>query len=96
MQRLIKSFVQVQLIEPAVVGTKNVLNSCVKAKVKRVVVVSSVGAVMLNPNWPKGQVMDEECWSDEEFCEATEVSKLTKFHMLSYHGLAFIITPELL
>lgn len=63
---------EVQLIEPAVVGTKNVLNSCVKAKVKRVVVVSSVGAVMLNPNWPKGQVMDEECWSDEEFCKATE------------------------
>lgn len=65
---------QVQLIEPAVVGTKNVLNSCVKAKVKRVVVVSSIGAVMLNPKWPKGQVMDEECWSDEEFCKATEVS----------------------
>ncbi|ESR46472.1 hypothetical protein WN944_007449 [Citrus x changshan-huyou] len=63
---------EVQLIDPAVVGTKNVLNSCVKAKVKRVVVVSSIGAVMLNPNWPKGQVMDEECWSDEEFCKATE------------------------
>ncbi|KAJ4702345.1 Cinnamoyl-CoA reductase [Melia azedarach] len=61
---------EAQLIEPAVVGTKNVLNSCSKARVKRVVVVSSASAVMMNPNWPKNQAMDEECWSDKEFCKA--------------------------
>ncbi|KDP36741.1 hypothetical protein JCGZ_08032 [Jatropha curcas] len=59
-----------QLMEPAVTGTRNVLNACSKAKVKKVIVVSSVAAVALNPNWPKEQIMDEECWSDLEFCEA--------------------------
>ncbi|KAM7513959.1 hypothetical protein LguiA_003542 [Lonicera macranthoides] len=63
---------EVELLEPAVTGTRNVLNACLKAKVKKVVVVSSVGAVMLNPNWPKDQLMDESCWSDVEYCKATE------------------------
>lgn len=44
---------QVQLIQLSVNGTKNVLNACVKAEVEKIVVVSSVGAVGLNPNWPK-------------------------------------------
>ncbi|KAJ8772627.1 hypothetical protein K2173_027804 [Erythroxylum novogranatense] len=63
---------QKELIEPSVTGTKNVLNACLKAKVKRVVVVSSVGAVMQNPNWPKDEAMDENCWSDKDFCRSTE------------------------
>ncbi|KAK9271326.1 hypothetical protein L1049_026916 [Liquidambar formosana] len=63
---------EVQLIEPAVTGTRNVLNACMKAKVKKVVVVSSLGAVAVTPNWPKDQVMDEECWSDKDFCKTTE------------------------
>lgn len=76
MQRLmlLRFPLQVDLIEPAVVGTRNVLDACVKAKVKRVVVVSSLAAVGLNPNWPKNKVMDETCWSDKEHCEATKVS----------------------
>ena len=36
---------------------------------KRVVVVSSIGAVMYNRSWPKDQPMDEECWSDTELCK---------------------------
>lgn len=63
---------EVELIEPSVTGTRNVLNVCIKAKVKKIVVVSSVGAVMVTPNWPKDQVMDEECWSDTDFCKAIE------------------------
>ncbi|KAJ6708568.1 REDUCTASE putative-RELATED, partial [Salix koriyanagi] len=27
---------------------------------------------MLNPNWPKDQAMNEESWSDLEFCKANE------------------------
>ncbi|KAF3962162.1 hypothetical protein CMV_013287 [Castanea mollissima] len=63
---------EVELIEPAVTGTRNVLNACTKAKVKRVVVVSSIGAVMFNRSWPKDQPMDEECWSDTEFCKEVQ------------------------
>ncbi|XP_020597246.1 cinnamoyl-CoA reductase 2-like, partial [Phalaenopsis equestris] len=63
---------EVELIRFAVVGTKNVLKACSKTNVKRVVVFSSLYAVASNPNWPQGIVMDENSWSDEEFCKATE------------------------
>ncbi|XP_034676959.1 cinnamoyl-CoA reductase 2-like isoform X4 [Vitis riparia] len=62
----------VELMEPAVKGTLNVLKACTEAKVKRVVVVSSGSAVMRNPRWPKGKVKDETCWSDKEYCRTTE------------------------
>lgn len=69
-----KNFTQVELIEPAVTGTRNVLSACEKTKVKKVVVVSSVGAVLVTPNWPPDRPMDEECWSDLEFCKANQVT----------------------
>ncbi|KAL9450585.1 hypothetical protein AB3S75_012336 [Citrus x aurantiifolia] len=62
---------QMELLEPAVKGTLNVLKACLEAKVKRVIVVSSGVAVGLNPRWPKGQIMDETCWSDKEYCRTT-------------------------
>ncbi|KAK3014336.1 hypothetical protein RJ639_008929 [Escallonia herrerae] len=63
---------QVELLEPAVTGTKNLLNACQKAKVKKVVVVSSAAAVCMNPNWPTDQAMDESCWTDIEYCKGIE------------------------
>ncbi|KAL6873470.1 hypothetical protein ACP4OV_013552 [Aristida adscensionis] len=63
---------EVEVIAPAVTGTANVLKACYEAKVKRVVVVSSVAAVFSNPNWPKGKVFDEDSWSDEEHCRKNE------------------------
>ncbi|XP_011041140.1 PREDICTED: cinnamoyl-CoA reductase 1-like [Populus euphratica] len=63
---------EAEVIEPAVKGTLNVLKACAEAKVRRVVIVSSGSAVLSNPSWPKGQVMDENCWSDKEYCRATK------------------------
>ncbi|KAM7518062.1 hypothetical protein LguiB_017024 [Lonicera macranthoides] len=63
---------EVELLEPAVTGTRNVLNACLRAKVKKVVVVSSAAAIIGNPNWPKDQPMDESCWSYVEYCKATQ------------------------
>uniref|UniRef100_A0A1J3DWJ3 Cinnamoyl-CoA reductase 1 n=1 Tax=Noccaea caerulescens TaxID=107243 RepID=A0A1J3DWJ3_NOCCA len=63
---------EVEVIAPAVDGTMNVLKACVEAKVKRVVYVSSAAALMMNPTWSKNQVLDESCWSDQEFCRKTE------------------------
>ncbi|XP_042494919.1 cinnamoyl-CoA reductase 1-like [Macadamia integrifolia] len=63
---------EVELIEPAVTGTLNVLKACSETKVKRVVIVSSIAAVLMNPNWPKNQVMDDTCWSDKEYCRETK------------------------
>ncbi|KAJ1703413.1 hypothetical protein LUZ63_003192 [Rhynchospora breviuscula] len=60
------------LLEPAVTGTKNVLKACLEAKAKRVVVVSSGSAIFMKPDWPKGEIMDESCWSDELYCRTTE------------------------
>ncbi|KAL5981585.1 hypothetical protein ACLOJK_015648 [Asimina triloba] len=68
----------VELIEPAVTGTLNVLKACSAAGVKRAIVVSSIGAVALNPNWPKDKVMDEQCWSDEEYCRIVDWYCLSK------------------
>uniref|UniRef100_A0A2C9U015 NAD-dependent epimerase/dehydratase domain-containing protein n=1 Tax=Manihot esculenta TaxID=3983 RepID=A0A2C9U015_MANES len=63
---------EVELMDPAVKGTLNVLEVCAQVKVKRVVVVSSGAAVSMNPSWPKGKVMDESCWSNEEYCTSTK------------------------
>ena len=54
-------------------GTLNVLKACSVASVKRVVLVSSISAVTMNPNWPKDKVMDEDCWSDKEYCKTSKV-----------------------
>uniref|UniRef100_A0A8R7VD30 NAD-dependent epimerase/dehydratase domain-containing protein n=1 Tax=Triticum urartu TaxID=4572 RepID=A0A8R7VD30_TRIUA len=61
-----------EVIAPAVTGTLNVLKACYEAKVKRVVMVSSVAAVSNNPNWPKGKLFDEDSWSDEDLCRKGE------------------------
>ncbi|XAR64293.1 hypothetical protein NMG60_11024573 [Bertholletia excelsa] len=63
---------EAEVLEPAITGTRNVLNACLEAKVKKVVMVSSVAAVAFNPSWPKEQPMDEECWSDPEYCRKFE------------------------
>ncbi|XP_074358579.1 cinnamoyl-CoA reductase 1-like isoform X2 [Apium graveolens] len=63
---------EVELLEPAVQGTRNVLNACLKYGVRKVVVVSSAGAIMVNPNWPMDQDMDESCWTDTEYCRSTK------------------------
>ncbi|KAL6603815.1 hypothetical protein ACP70R_044176 [Stipagrostis hirtigluma subsp. patula] len=61
-----------EVLAPAVTGTQNVLRASRDANVRRVVVVSSAAAVIVNPKIPKGAVVDEDCWSDEDHCRRTE------------------------
>ncbi|TVU10321.1 hypothetical protein EJB05_43844, partial [Eragrostis curvula] len=63
---------EAEVVAPAVTGTLNVLKACYETNVKRVVVVSSLSAVCINPNWPKGKTFDEDSWSNEEFCRKNE------------------------
>ncbi|XXG45442.1 hypothetical protein AAC387_Pa02g0525 [Persea americana] len=63
---------ETELLEPAVRGTLNVLKACSETGVERVVVVSSVGAVMMNPDWPPNRPMDEDCWSDIDYCRESK------------------------
>ncbi|XP_061340064.1 cinnamoyl-CoA reductase 2-like isoform X2 [Gastrolobium bilobum] len=65
---------EVEVIEPAVKGTANVLEACLKAKVERVVFVSSIAAIGMNPNFSKDKVLDESCWSDKEYCRKSSDS----------------------
>ncbi|CAA3009851.1 cinnamoyl- reductase 1-like [Olea europaea subsp. europaea] len=61
-----------QMVEPAVNGAKNVIRAAAEAKVRRVVLTSSIGAVYMDPNRAPEQVVDETCWSDLEFCKNTK------------------------
>ncbi|CAN6174821.1 unnamed protein product [Urochloa humidicola] len=60
---------ELEVLDPAVKGTLNVLKVCSAAKVQKLVVVSSNAAVDFNPNWPQDILKDESCWSDKEFCK---------------------------
>ncbi|KAF3449190.1 hypothetical protein FNV43_RR09918 [Rhamnella rubrinervis] len=64
---------EVEVVETAIKGTLNVLKACLEAKVKRVVFVSSAAAVGMNPKWSEGQVLDEICWSDKEYCKTVKM-----------------------
>ncbi|KAK1281975.1 Cinnamoyl-CoA reductase 1 [Acorus calamus] len=59
---------QKEVVEPTVTGTLNVLKACFEARVKRVVYVSSMASVLYNPTWPSDKAVDEDCWSDADFC----------------------------
>ncbi|KAL6178795.1 hypothetical protein ACLB2K_050313 [Fragaria x ananassa] len=74
---------EAEVLEPAVRGTLNVLKACLEAKVKRVVLVSSTAAVVMNPNWPKDQVKDESCWSDTEYIKTTSMKTSKKWYYVS-------------
>ena len=66
---------QAELLEPAVKGTLNVLNSCVKSpSIKRVVLTSSIAAVAYNgkPRTPD-VVIDETWFTDPDVCKESKV-----------------------
>nr|CAB3453797.1 unnamed protein product [Digitaria exilis] len=82
---------QREMLGPAITGTKNVLEAASAAKVRRVVVVSSMVTVEINPkNWPKDKIKDESCWSDKEFCRNNEdwysVAKITSEEVALEYG----------
>ncbi|AES64689.1 putative cinnamoyl-CoA reductase [Medicago truncatula] len=60
---------QKELLEPAVQGTLNVLEASKRAGVKRVVLTSSISAMVPNPNWPENKAIDEGSWTDVEYCK---------------------------
>ncbi|WZY97315.1 hypothetical protein YC2023_069644 [Brassica napus] len=65
---------QTELIDPALKGTMNVLNTCKKtSSVKRVIVTSSMAAVIVRqPPLEPNDVVDESFFSDPSVCMETE------------------------
>ncbi|KAL3647552.1 hypothetical protein CASFOL_008520 [Castilleja foliolosa] len=71
---------QADVLDPAVNGTLSVLRSCAKTpSVKRVVLTSSISALIISgkPLTPE-VVVDETWWSDPDFCRQTQ-----QWYMLS-------------
>ncbi|KAJ6804819.1 putative cinnamoyl-CoA reductase 1 [Iris pallida] len=70
-----------ELLLPAVRGTVNVLEAARKAGARRVVLTSSISAMVPNPGWAPGRVVDEDCWTDLDYCKSRQkwypVSKTT-------------------
>ncbi|XP_078437758.1 cinnamoyl coa reductase 1 isoform X2 [Wolffia australiana] len=56
-----------KMVEPAVRGTRMVMEAAAEGGVRRVVFTSSIGAV----NMPPTSSVDESCWSSLDFCEST-------------------------
>ncbi|GMI65939.1 hypothetical protein like AT5G19440 [Hibiscus trionum] len=71
---------QAEMVEPAVKGTLNVLRSCAKVpSIKRVIITSSLAAVMLTGKPLADDVVVDETWfSDPVLCE-----KSKQWYMLS-------------
>ncbi|KAI5064896.1 hypothetical protein GOP47_0019591 [Adiantum capillus-veneris] len=96
---------QKDLIEPAVKGTRNVLNSCVKAKsIKRVVLTSSIAAVTNTPSRKPEDVVDERFFSDPAFCREKEFwypaskteAEMEAWKLAKAHGLDLVtINPAM-
>ncbi|KAL9174894.1 hypothetical protein ABFS82_02G080800 [Erythranthe guttata] len=65
---------QAELVDPAVKGTLNVLAAAKKFGVRRVVLTSSISAMVPNPGWTRGKVFDESSWTDLDYCTSRQVS----------------------
>ncbi|KAL0357259.1 UNVERIFIED_CONTAM: Cinnamoyl-CoA reductase 2 [Sesamum calycinum] len=63
---------QTELLEPAVKGTLNMLAAAKKFGVRRVVLTSSISAMVPNPGWPTGKVFDESSWTDLDYCKSRQ------------------------
>ncbi|KAI4375514.1 hypothetical protein MLD38_013374 [Melastoma candidum] len=61
-----------ELIMPAVRGTLNVLAAAARFGVRRVVLTSSISALVPNPGWPPGKVFDESSWTDLDYCTSRQ------------------------
>jgi len=76
---LLISVFQAELIEPALKGTLNVLQSCAKSpSVKRVILTSSISSVVFDTR-PKnpGVIVDETWFSNPDLCRESKVSTFT-------------------
>ncbi|XP_039134470.1 cinnamoyl-CoA reductase 1-like [Dioscorea cayenensis subsp. rotundata] len=86
-------------VKDAVEGTMNAVSAAVKAGVGRFVFTSSIGAVHMNPNRSSDAVLDENCWSDLDYCKKTDnwycygkmVAELNAVDIANKRGLDLVV-----
>ena len=77
MQYLAKSnlfgfLLQNEIIRPTINGMLDIMKSCVKANIQRLIFTSSAGTV--NVEEIQKPIYDENCWSDIEFCRSKKMT----------------------
>lgn len=60
-----------KMLEPAIRGTNYVLTAAADLGIKRVVFTSTIGTVYMNPNRDAEKPVDDNSWSDIEYCKKT-------------------------
>ncbi|KAF6171239.1 hypothetical protein GIB67_036907 [Kingdonia uniflora] len=66
----------VEILDPAIKGTRNVLNSCKKnPSLNRVVLTSSSTALRTRVDFDSKVPLDESSWSSEDYCQELKVTK---------------------
>ncbi|XP_039134976.1 cinnamoyl-CoA reductase 1-like [Dioscorea cayenensis subsp. rotundata] len=86
-------------VKVAVAGTMNAINAAAKAGVRRFVFTSSIGAVHMSPNRSSDTALDENCWSDLDYCKKTNnwycyakmVAELVAVDLAKKRGLDLIV-----
>ncbi|KAF7827822.1 tetraketide alpha-pyrone reductase 2-like [Senna tora] len=61
--------IQASLIDPTVKGAVNVLNSCIKAKVKRTILTSSCSSIRYRHDAQQLSPLNESHWTDPQYCQ---------------------------
>ena len=82
---------QAEIIDPAMKGTLNVLQSCAKSpSVKRVILTSSISAVAFSYRPKTPEVVVDETWlSDPDYCREFQVCAI--FPNTNYRWNFFIL-----
>lgn len=80
---------QTNLIDPAIKGTVNVLNSCIKAEVKRVVLTSSCSAIRYRDDVQQVSPLDESHWSDPDYCKRYNVIHIK--HLIDIESIYYTV-----
>ncbi|KAK9750386.1 hypothetical protein RND81_02G192800 [Saponaria officinalis] len=92
--------VQASLINPAIKGTLNVLNSCIKGpSVKRVVLTSSCSAIRYRDDVQQVSPLNESHWSDPDYCKrhnlwyayAKTIAEKTAWEVAKDNGLDLVV-----
>ncbi|XP_022949128.1 cinnamoyl-CoA reductase 2-like [Cucurbita moschata] len=94
-------------VDEAIIGTKNIITAAAEAKVQRVVFTSSIGTVHMNPNRSPDIVVDESCWSDLDFCKnkgkqqnwycyAKTIAEQTAWAMAEEKGVDLVVVNPML